>query len=362
MSRYGRGISSSSSSSSLSSTIDELLSIDALRPWAYSGPRSPLKSQSQRWDDPAEVSVLPGRSSSSINSSRTNGKAASNAGLSALSSASVLSPSSALLPSAEPASKPPHTGKQRLGSGRGPLPTATASPDQSAECSTLPSSRDTRSEPSTSRAGSTVPDSEDELAAALATTRLLSAEDRETKSSTLLASRVFGEAWASPAPSRSRTANDTRKDSSSTTRKASEKRSKHRRLTIITILDSDEEAELAGKPSTTPPMPSLPGYHSGEALSTVAPVSPPALAVLPELSPSGGDSGSSQASASASTSSSTDTTPDEISFADYSDKEDNPLLAAAIADKSGPVRVLRVEDSSDSEYDGENGVLTWCVG
>lgn len=105
------------------------------------------------------------------------------------------------------------------------------------------------------------------------------------------------------------------------TAKEAEKARKKRRITIITISDSEDDVN-------PPPLP----------MRSRSPSRTPSL-VNEEPSEE------------------QDELAEEVSFADYSDSESSE--AEATVKKPAPVhRVIEI-DSSDSEYDGAAGVITW---
>lgn len=305
---------------SYSSSDEDLLPLEALRPWAYKGVRSPAK-QREKIPDPAE-DALEGR--------KTVRKPSSSLTSTSRSASASLSP--------EPrccGEKKQQTPLPPVPDGREDPVTSTSKPAQTPFRRTTSTFLATRR----SRHSSIVPDSETQDVSEKATLGDFEAALASQK----LSSALFGHKWSStfigespetPAtmpvsvkPSSYRAAvtetvysmtSASRVVSMQTTSTPSHsRRDKNRRLTIITILDSDEEAEQAASNPATPNL-----------------LSPPALLRWPSTASSSGEN-----------------TPDEVSVADYSDKEEE--LAPPPA-----TRIIDV-DSSDSESDRIAGVLVW---
>lgn len=301
---------------SYSSSDDDLLPIEVLRPWLYKGPRSPQKS---RYLDPAEDALpIPPRTARKIKSASSSRQ----------SSASV---------SPEPAASVGRSKHNATAESR-KEPVASTSSSKDNDDGFHRTNSASGSLEGVLRRPLVVPDSETELDFDDQVASLLVAHTPTASAKQALTSNTFAQEWATPAPKpyqitprpviesvytpfavglTDNAGSLSTPEKVAPTSSKPRGRDKSRRLTIITIPDSDEEADQP------PSVPSTPGIFS-----------PPALVRSLSFTSTSGDN-----------------TPEEVSFADYSDKEDD--LEQAIAPK-----IIDL-DSSDSDYDAASGVLTW---
>lgn len=171
---------------SYSSSDDDLLPIEVLKPWLYKGTRSPEKS---RYVDPAEEAIEVPRTAKEASKTRATSTSTSRIS----SRQASASPS----PSAQPASK----GKE----GDKPTPQTKASENRAAVASTSKAdkraahrTKSTSASTASSRDTSVVPDSEAEVEVDLLDDRLANLVlELATPQAAKLTSNIFGKQWSS---------------------------------------------------------------------------------------------------------------------------------------------------------------------